>query len=387
MDGELTTGEFARASGLTRKALRLYDGLGLLRPARTDPATGYRHYAAGQLGHARRVAWLRRIGMPLARIRSCSELPAGDLAAAVRDWWSGEERADAQRRALVVALVEALHEEDDMTIIATTGALRLRCAAATAQGPVRDRQQDAAGGDERFAAVADGFGPAGEAVSTRVLEAVAGSSADGAGTVLDTLDRAVRAVVDEVSGRPTGTRSTPRSTSGDRPPAAPPASGGVDGPRADEDGPDLPVSGSTVTALVLAGGDRLALVHVGDSRAYLLRDGVLSRLTHDHTLVRSMVEAGTLTEAEASSHPQRATLLRAVAPGQDGPDLALHAVREGDRYALATDGLHAVVAPDAVAATLRTATEPADAAGALVDLALTAGAPDNVAVAVADVVH
>jgi DNA-binding transcriptional MerR regulator len=65
----LTIGEFARASRLSPKALRLYDELGLLRPARVDPASGYRFYAPAQLERARLVAWLRRLGMPLARIR------------------------------------------------------------------------------------------------------------------------------------------------------------------------------------------------------------------------------------------------------------------------------------------------------------------------------
>ena len=67
----LTSGDFARASRLSRKALRLYDELGLLSPLRVDPATGYRFYAPAQLEQARLVAWLRRLGMPLARIRKC----------------------------------------------------------------------------------------------------------------------------------------------------------------------------------------------------------------------------------------------------------------------------------------------------------------------------
>lgn len=356
---EFTTGAFARVTGLTRKALRLYDELGLLQPARTDPATGYRYYAPAQLELARRIAWLRRVGMPLARIRASAHRPAGELAAVVRDWWSGEEAAGAQRRVLVAALVEALHEEDDMpTTSEQPTTLRLRCAAATARGPVRERQQDGAAGDEWFAAVADGFGPHGDAVSARVLEAVAGTRDGDPGDVLGALDEVVRTVQEGGDGaRAAGASAEPAPS----------------------------VSGSTVTALVLTGADRLALVHVGDSRAWLLRDGRLSRLTHDHTLVRSMVEAGTLSEAEAASHPQRATLLRALAPGQDGPDLGLQTVREGDRYLLATDGLHAVVAAEAVASALTGAPGPVDATRALIDLALAAGAPDNVAVAVADV--
>ncbi|WP_226351750.1 MerR family transcriptional regulator [Pseudonocardia sp. ICBG601] len=145
---ELTTGAFARATGLTRKALRLYDDLDLLRPVRTDPVTGYRYYAAAQLSVARRVAWLRRVGMPLARIRACSDLSRAELAVVVRDWWAQEEAAGVERRALVAALVEAL-EEDDMPESDGRATLRLRCGAASAQGPVRDRQQDSAGGDER----------------------------------------------------------------------------------------------------------------------------------------------------------------------------------------------------------------------------------------------
>ncbi|MGM0722591.1 MAG: MerR family transcriptional regulator [Actinomycetota bacterium] len=355
---EFTTGAFARATGLTRKALRLYDDLDLLRPDRTDPVTGYRYYAAAQLPVARRVAWLRRVGMPLVRIRACSDLSPAEIAAVVRDWWAQEEAAGVERRGLVAALVEAL-EEDDMPETDKRSTLRLRCGAATAQGPVRDRQQDGAAGGEWFAVVADGFGPDGTAVSARAIEAVAGAQGRGPGEVLAALDAvhgALRDTTEEVR--------------------RPMLAGDV----------DPSVSGSTVTALVLTTDQRLALVHVGDSRAWLLRDGVLTRLTHDHTLVRSMVEAGTLTEEEAASHPQRATLLRALAPGQDGPDLALHSVREGDRYLLATDGLHGQVAPEAVAAVLIGSPGPVEASRALIDLALAAGAPDNVAVAVADIV-
>ncbi len=70
----MSSGEFARASGLTRKALRLYDELGLLTPARVEPSSGYRFYAPAQLERARLVAWLRRLGMPLATIRAMNAL-------------------------------------------------------------------------------------------------------------------------------------------------------------------------------------------------------------------------------------------------------------------------------------------------------------------------
>jgi protein phosphatase len=97
-----------------------------------------------------------------------------------------------------------------------------------------------------------------------------------------------------------------------------------------------------------------------------------------------MVEAGELTEAEAVSHPRRSVLLRAVVPGADvDPDLAQHTVREGDRLLVATDGLHIVVGVDQVAAVLRDARTPTDAVAQHLGLAHAAGAPDNVAVAVA----
>src|ERR1700734_2033941 len=83
----MTSGEFARASGLSRKALRLYDELGLLHPAQVAPATQYRLYAPAQLEQARLVAWLRRLGMPLATIRSVSVLPRAQAAAESASYW------------------------------------------------------------------------------------------------------------------------------------------------------------------------------------------------------------------------------------------------------------------------------------------------------------
>jgi protein phosphatase len=94
----LTIGSFARAARLSPKALRLYDELGLLRPAYVDPVSGYRFYDPGQLEHARLVAWLRRLGMPLARTRVVCELPALAAAREISAYWSGVESATAARR-------------------------------------------------------------------------------------------------------------------------------------------------------------------------------------------------------------------------------------------------------------------------------------------------
>lgn len=93
----MTSGEFGRASRLSRKALRLYDELGLLSPAQVDPATGYRLYAPAQLEQARLVAWLRRLGMPLARIRAVSRLAPAEAAAELAAYWDQAETEASAR--------------------------------------------------------------------------------------------------------------------------------------------------------------------------------------------------------------------------------------------------------------------------------------------------
>ncbi|MBO3100506.1 MerR family transcriptional regulator [Cellulomonas fengjieae] len=94
--GEVTIGEFARRSGLSLKALRLYDARGLLQPVRVDPATGYRYYDLDQLARARTVSLLRRLEMPLAAIADVLAEPVGQ-AAAIRSWWSERQRDLADR--------------------------------------------------------------------------------------------------------------------------------------------------------------------------------------------------------------------------------------------------------------------------------------------------
>lgn len=101
-------GEFARLSRLSPKALRLYDELGLLPPARVDPGSGYRWYAAGQLDSARLVASLRQIGVPLAQITVILGLPPEAAAQQVGAYWSGAEASHAARRDLAGYLVDRL---------------------------------------------------------------------------------------------------------------------------------------------------------------------------------------------------------------------------------------------------------------------------------------
>jgi DNA-binding transcriptional MerR regulator len=97
----MTIGEFAARTRLSPKALRLYDRLGLLRPAETDPATGYRRYRADQVGPARLIAQLRRVGLPLPAIADITARPPAAAAAAVGEYWARAESVTAERRALV----------------------------------------------------------------------------------------------------------------------------------------------------------------------------------------------------------------------------------------------------------------------------------------------
>jgi DNA-binding transcriptional MerR regulator len=104
----MSIGEFARLSRLSPKALRLYDELGLLPPARVDPGSGYRWYAAGQLDNARLVASLRQIGVPLAQITVILGLPPEAAAQQVGAYWSGTEADHAARRDLAGYLADRL---------------------------------------------------------------------------------------------------------------------------------------------------------------------------------------------------------------------------------------------------------------------------------------
>jgi DNA-binding transcriptional MerR regulator len=152
----LTIGAFARACRLSPKALRLYDELELLRPARVDAETGYRYYAPARLEQARLVAWLRRLGMPLARIRTVCALPPGAAAGEIRAYWARVERETAVRRDLAAFLVDELTAapRKDTTM------LELRYCAHSDPGRVRPANQDTAHAGARLLAVADGYGPA-----------------------------------------------------------------------------------------------------------------------------------------------------------------------------------------------------------------------------------
>ncbi|MEI8083935.1 MAG: protein phosphatase 2C domain-containing protein [Actinomycetes bacterium] len=149
--------------------------------------------------------------------------------------------------------------------------------------------------------------------------------------------------------------------------------------------PDFSGMGTTVTAMSWE-GDRVAIAHVGDSRAYLLRDEKLTQLTKDHTFVQTLVDSGRITRAEAAVHRKRNLLIKAL----DGvhvvePDLSMREAKAGDRFLLCTDGLHGVLSDEQLQE-LMTGGDPTGTVTSLVEKALEAGAPDNVTCVIADLV-
>ncbi|GAA3437484.1 hypothetical protein GCM10018954_070980 [Kutzneria kofuensis] len=143
--------------------------------------------------------------------------------------------------------------------------------------------------------------------------------------------------------------------------------------------------GTTITAL-LWNGEKVAGVHIGDSRAYRWRAGELQQITQDHTLVQSLLDSGRITEEEAATYPRRNMLARAVQTGNaSDPDVFSHRAKPGDRYLICSDGLTAVLTDETIADVLADVVIPDDAVDQLIDLALRGGAPDNVSVVLADV--
>ncbi len=140
--------------------------------------------------------------------------------------------------------------------------------------------------------------------------------------------------------------------------------------------------GTTLTA-VLVEGVRIHVAHVGDSRAYLLRNDTLSRLTIDHTLVQQLIDDGEITEEEAAAHPQRSVITRAIgiSPAVDVDTLSF-TLAPDDTVLLCSDGLTGVVDDDTIVATLKKAPSPAQAIDTLIATANQNGGPDNVTVLV-----
>jgi protein phosphatase len=142
--------------------------------------------------------------------------------------------------------------------------------------------------------------------------------------------------------------------------------------------------GTTLTAM-LHSGSKFGLVHIGDSRCYLLRDGQFAQITRDDTYVQLLVDEGRITADEANTHPQRSLLMRALDGRDVDPDYSVRPAVPGDRYLICSDGLSGVVSDETIAATMREYADPNQCAERLVQLALRGGGPDNITVIIADV--
>jgi PPM family protein phosphatase len=234
--------------------------------------------------------------------------------------------------------------------------LVLRYSARSDRGLVRQNNQDSVYAGPRLLALADGMGghAAGEVASKLVIAALVPLDDDEPGD--DLLGELAEATA---QGNDAITELV-------------------------HEEPDLDGMGTTLTAVLFA-GSRLGMVHVGDSRAYLFREGVLTQITRDDTFVQSLIDEGRITEDEAASHPQRSLLLRALTGHDVEPSLTVREARAGDRYLLCSDGLSGVVSAETIADAL-TIPDPQSCADRLIELALKGGGPDNVTCIVADVV-
>jgi PPM family protein phosphatase len=236
--------------------------------------------------------------------------------------------------------------------------LALRYAVRSDVGLLREGNEDSAYAGPRLLAVADGMGghAAGEVASAVAISTLAHLDDDAPGAdLIDALGTAVRDA----------------NTTLHEMVIANPALDGM---------------GTTLTAMLWS-GPHVALCHIGDSRAYLLRDSELYQITHDHTLVQKLQDEGRISPDEAATHPQRSLILRALdGRGEAEPDLSLREAKAGDRYLLCSDGLSGVVSAETLHRTLTTVAEPDRAVIQLVELANRGGGPDNITCIVADVV-
>ena len=236
--------------------------------------------------------------------------------------------------------------------------LELRYAVRSDVGLLREGNEDSAYAGPRLLAVADGMGghAAGEVASALTIASMAELDSEQVdGDLLDALASAVTAANARLQEKI----------------IANPAVEGM---------------GTTLTALLWSDG-HAAVCHIGDSRGYLLRDGELYQITHDHTLVQSLVDEGRISADDVSTHPQRSLLLRALdGRSMADPDLSVHDSLPGDRYLLCSDGLSGVVSDETLRDTLSTIEDPEIATRQLIDLAIHGGGPDNITCIVADVV-
>ncbi|MEU1754446.1 protein phosphatase 2C domain-containing protein [Micromonospora matsumotoense] len=237
--------------------------------------------------------------------------------------------------------------------------LKLRSVGTSDRGLIRSGNQDAMHSGAWLVAVADGMGgmAAGDLASRIAIDAVAPLDVE---TPEDALVAALQTGIELATARIHQAVEEDRERQG---------------------------MGTTLTALLFSRtGSCLALAHVGDSRAYLFREGTLKQVTRDDTFVQMLVDQGVISPEEASSHPRRAVVTQALQGAEVSPSYATMVPRAGDRWLLCSDGLSNVVRLDTLTEVLRETPDREACARRLIDLALRAGGPDNITVLIADVV-
>jgi PPM family protein phosphatase len=357
VDDLMPIGEFSDRSGLSARRLRTYAAEGLLAPAAVDPGSGYRYYSRGQVADARVIEALRQAGVPLADIRAFRRRPSRELL----DAWARQLETDANHRQGALALARHLLAGGDYPVSLTANPetqegpmTSLQMAGRTDIGQIRENNEDVIVISDRLALVADGMGghPGGEIAAEFVAGVV---PAVFTGQSVDELQAAVRAANWAIRERAV-------------------AQPGLDG------------MGTTVCAAGLLTTGRVALVNVGDSRAYLSRDGSLTHLTKDHSLTAELIERGELRKEEATQHPYYGTLTRALGVGSDVDiDQTTLAVEEGDRIVLCSDGLFNELSDEEIGTALAGDEDVALIVEKLIDRAITGGGRDNISVVIAEV--
>jgi len=236
--------------------------------------------------------------------------------------------------------------------------LKANAAYVTDVGRLREQNQDAAGIAQNQTSgwpifvVADGMGghAAGEIAANLTIESVIETLTDAAGDgdpdeqIRRGVELAHQRIQDEIAAHP-----------------------------------DKAGMGTTCLVALLA-GRQLHLGHIGDSRAYLFRDGRLEQITSDHSWVNEQIRAGLLSPAEAARHPMRHVITRALGPEPVDTELVHRELEPGDWLLLCSDGLTGPLADDTIAAVLAEADHPEVSARRLVELANEAGGPDNITV-------
>lgn len=239
--------------------------------------------------------------------------------------------------------------------------IQVRYAAFSDVGLVRLNNQDGAYASQNLLVIADGMGgaAAGDIASSVTIAHLASIDDDvhQADDLLSLLRHAVEAAHNELLIRA-------------------------------QENPELEGLGTTCTA-ILRSNNKLAMVHIGDSRAYVLHEKQLVQITHDHTLVQYLIDKGDLTPEEAEVHPKRNVIMRALGdfPGEVDLDESVREAVAGDRWLLCSDGLSGYISADTIEETLRDVEDIEECGERLISLALAAGAPDNVTVVLADIIE